>query len=324
MGRKFTTVPLNTFDTLQVDAGVLLKKFNPTNPVKPQDSDLIAATKGGINISCVPTFSDYGEDVDNVPNNMMELKNLDGWDCKFSTTCLGTSPYQVRLTLGAADIDSSDPTKIIPRRNLELGDFSDIWWVGDMANGGFVAVQLKNALSTGGFSLQTTKNGKGEFALELTGHVSINDQDTVPMVIYSSKVDSFEDVTVTADDPHATYPWTDKSPEDFQSDIDVIDNAITGSLFFIEGGLSPSGPLAGDGYFLALKFSDLDPDATSVKVGLDPSKGTGLVEIINDPDKNAVMKIDNKDEQVFKVVSSNGTSSHTQVFDLSGLELLLD
>ncbi|WP_303842415.1 hypothetical protein, partial [Selenomonas ruminantium] len=38
---------------------------------------------------------------------------------------------------------------------------------------------------TGGFSLQTTKNGKGQVALEFTGHVSIDDQNTVPMVFYS-------------------------------------------------------------------------------------------------------------------------------------------
>ena len=320
MGRKFTTVPLNTFDTLQVDAGVLLKTFNPANPIKPQDSDLIAATKGGINISCTPTYSDYGEDVDNVPNNMMELKNLDGWDCKFSTTCLGTSPYQVRLALGAADVDGNDPTKIVPRRNLELGDFSDIWWVGDMANGGFIAVQLKNALSTGGFSLQTTKNGKGEFALELTGHVSINAQDTVPMVIYSSKVDSFDDVTVLAEaDGTIVFGVT---AGDLQSDVTVADNAISGKLNFIAGGLSQSGPLAGDGYFLALKFSTIDPDATSVKIGLDPSMGTGLVELLGDPDMNAVLKITNKDTQVFKIVTSSQTASHTQVFDLSGLTFL--
>jgi hypothetical protein len=74
---------------------------------------------------------------------------------------------------------------IVPRKDLKQTDFSDVWWVGDKANGGFVACQLKNALSTGGFSLQTTKNGKGQIAVELTGHVSINEQSVMPMVFYS-------------------------------------------------------------------------------------------------------------------------------------------
>jgi uncharacterized protein YjdB len=42
-----------------------------------------------------------------------------------------------------------------------------------------------NALSTGGFSLQTSKNGKGQISIEITGHVSINAQDVVPMEFYS-------------------------------------------------------------------------------------------------------------------------------------------
>ena len=87
--------------------------------------------------------------------------------------------------MGAADIDSVDTTKITPRRDLAQTDFSDIWWVGDRADGGCVAIQLKNALSTGGFTIQTTKNGKGQVSVELTGHVSINAQSVVPMVFYS-------------------------------------------------------------------------------------------------------------------------------------------
>lgn len=181
---KFTVIPQNTFDDLQLDAGVLLNTFDPTNPVEPEDEDIICATTGGINVSCVPTFSDLGEDVDNVPLNMKELKHLDSWACTMGFTALGTSPEAIRLALGCADITAASG-KIVPRRDLDQADFADLWWVGDKANGGLVAVQLKNALSTGGFVLQTTKNGKGQITVELTGHVSIDAQDTMPMVFYS-------------------------------------------------------------------------------------------------------------------------------------------
>lgn len=184
MGR-FTKIPEDTFQSLQVNAGVLLNTFNPANPAEPADADIICATTGGINVVCTPTYSDYGEDVDNVPNNMKELKHLDGWDCMMSTTSLSTSAELIRLSLGAADITAASG-KITPRRDLAQTDFeSAIWWVGDKADGGLVAVKLMNALSTGGFNLQTTKNGKGQIAIELTGHVSINAQDTVPMEFYS-------------------------------------------------------------------------------------------------------------------------------------------
>ena len=96
---KFTVIPQDTFEGMQLDAGVLLKKFDPAKPAKPADEDIICATTGGINVTCVPTFSDLGEDVDNCPANMKELKHLDSWECKMSFTSLGTSAENIRLSL---------------------------------------------------------------------------------------------------------------------------------------------------------------------------------------------------------------------------------
>ena len=184
MGR-FTIIPESAFDELQLDAGILLKRFDPENP-QVANSDIICATTGGISPSCVATYSDFAADVDNAPVNLMEFKHLDGWDCKISTTGLGTSPELIKLALGAADIPGTNSARIVPRRTLSLSDFSDLWWVGDKANGGFVAIRLMNALSTGGFSLKTGKNAKGQVTLEITGHVSLAAQEVVPMEFYSS------------------------------------------------------------------------------------------------------------------------------------------
>lgn len=193
---KFTVIPENTFDALQLDAGVLLKRFDPDTGAAPNDEDIICATTGGIKPSCVAEFSDLGEDIDNVPNNMMELMHLDGWTCTLSTTSLGTSAELIAMALGCADIDGG---KIVPRADLKQSDFTDLWWVGDKANGGFVAIQLKNALSTSGFSLQTTKNGKGQIDIEIHGHVSIKAQKEVPMVFYSIDGDDSSGLDVKVD-----------------------------------------------------------------------------------------------------------------------------
>lgn len=182
---KFTEIPVDTFDGLQMDAGVITKVFDPAKPESFDKKNIICATTGGINVVCQPTYSDLGEDVDNCPVNMKELKHLDSWACTLGFTSLGTSKESIRMELGAADIDAESGA-IIPRRDLKQSDFEDsVWWVGDEANGGFVAVEMKNALSTDGFSLQTTKSGKGQLACTLTGHVSINAQDEIPMKIYS-------------------------------------------------------------------------------------------------------------------------------------------
>lgn len=184
----FTKISEDIFNELQVDAGVLLSDFDPANPTEPDDEDIITATTGGITVNCVPTYSDYFSDIDNAPNNTKEGKHLDGWDCSVTTTALATTPDAIKLALGAADIDGT--AKIVPRTKLKDSDFEEaIWWVGDKADGGMVAVKIKNALSTGGFSLKTTKNGKGNLTLTITGHTSVQTQDEVPMEFYSTEGD---------------------------------------------------------------------------------------------------------------------------------------
>lgn len=187
--KRFTKIPENAFKTLQLDAGVLLKHLDVGAVERGEDGftdeDIICATTGGIKPSCKPTYSDFASDIDNAPANLKEFKHLDSWDCEMSTTMLDSSPKSIRLSLGAADLDAHGH-KVTPRRYLKLSDFTDeIWWVGDRSDGGCVAIKLMNALSTDGFSLTTTRNGKGQLALKLTGHVSAAAQDVVPMEFYS-------------------------------------------------------------------------------------------------------------------------------------------
>ena len=92
-------------------------------------------------------------------------------------------------------------------------------------------------------------------------------------------------------------------------------------MTFIEGGLAETGPLSGDGYFLALKWADPAEGVTSLKVGLIPSEGTGLVECIDDTDRNGVFKITDKNKQKLVIIQSGGDRVRTQSFDLSKLTL---
>lgn len=183
----FTVIPQDTFQKLQLDAGVLLTTFDPTAPAVT-DANIICATTGGIQVTATPTFTDMGEDVDNCPNNMKELKHLDGWECTISTTGLGTSPALIAKALGAAAVGTgADANKVTLDAPgiVEEARFSTIWWVGDRADGGCVAAKLDNALATGGFSLQTGKNAKGQTSITFTGHVSMSAQTTMPMEFYS-------------------------------------------------------------------------------------------------------------------------------------------
>ena len=183
---KYTKIPETTFKNLQLNAGVLLSAFNPTSATVADES-IIGATTGGINFTATPTFSDYGEDIDNCPKNMKELKKLDSWEISFSGTSVTVDANAVKALVGAADVSGN---KITPRNDLKLTDFTDVWWVGDYSdqngetNGGYVAIHMMNTLSTGGFAIQSSDNGKGNFAFTYTAHYSIDAQDTVPIEVY--------------------------------------------------------------------------------------------------------------------------------------------
>ena len=100
----------------------------------------------------------------------------------------------------------------------------------------------------------------------------------------------------------------------------VSNGAVTGTLYK-QTGVNPLTAKWGEGYFLALKWSDIDSNANSIKVGLEPSMGSGFVECFDDADRNGVFKITNKNIQKFKIIVSDGEHSRVQTLDLSGLTL---
>ena len=100
---KYTKIPETTFQNLQLNAGVLLSSFNPTNATVAEEA-IIGATTGGINFTATPTYIDFGEDIDNCPKNMKELKKLDSWEAKCSGTFVTVDTAAAKSLIGAADI----------------------------------------------------------------------------------------------------------------------------------------------------------------------------------------------------------------------------
>ena len=186
MARKFTKISAKAFESMQINAGVVLNKFDPSGTTEIQDADIICATSGGVTAECKPNITDLGDDVDNCQKNTAELMQIEDYDCTLAFTALNVTTDVIKLALGAADVSDK---KVTPRMTLNptasTGDFKDIWWVGDTIDGGFVAVKLMNALSTGGLSLKTTDKGKGNIAVTLTGCPRLG-SDVVPMEWYYS------------------------------------------------------------------------------------------------------------------------------------------
>ena len=197
---KYTQIPATAFQNIQLNAGILVDSFNPATGVI---GNLLGATTGGVQLADAVEYQDFGDDIDNCPKNMLELKKLDKHEVTMSGTFVTISASTAKLLAGAADVDGNDATHIVPRNDLLTTDFKTIWWIGDYSdnntgdNAGFVAIKMLNALNTGGFQIQSTDRGKGQFAFTFMGHYSMEAQDTVPYEIYVKQGSSTATPSVT-------------------------------------------------------------------------------------------------------------------------------
>lgn len=184
---KYTQIPATAFEQIQLNAGILVDGFDPVTGVI---GNLLGATTGGVQFQDSVEYTDFGEDIDNCPKNMLELKKLDSHEVTMSGTFVTLSPSTAKLLAAVADIDEMNENHIIPRNDLLTTDFINVWWIGDYSdvntgdNAGFVAIHMINALNTGGFQIQSSDKAKGTFAFTFMGHYSMKAQDTVPYEIF--------------------------------------------------------------------------------------------------------------------------------------------
>lgn len=184
---KYTQIPADTFEKIQLNAGIVATGFNPATGAV---SGVLGGTTGGMQFTAQTNYTDFGDDIDNCPKNMKELKKIESIDVSLAGTLVTIDATGAKRLMSSADIDSNDSTHIIPRNEVLAGDFNDIWWIGDYSdvntgeNAGFCAIHIMNALNTGGFQIKSADKGKGNFAFTFTGHYSMNAQDTVPYEVY--------------------------------------------------------------------------------------------------------------------------------------------
>lgn len=185
---KYTQIPVDLFQNIQLNAGILVTDFDPAQQTY---DGILGATSGGVNFTATPTYTDFGADIDNCPTNTKELKKLTEWAATMSGTFVSVTAELAKMLVAAADVEND--VHVIPRADLLTTDFETIWFVGDYSDvnsdsadgsAGFIAIKLLNALSTGGFQIQSNNKAKGTFAFTFTGHYSMADQSEVPFEIY--------------------------------------------------------------------------------------------------------------------------------------------
>lgn len=218
---RFTQIQMGAFEKIQINAGVILKEFlkfdKETGAItKPDTStfdkaNIIGVTSGGISFASNPEFVDFGEDMDNVPPNTWQLKRVTSYSPVLSGTMVTLDQSSAGLLMQGSSADrvlesatneAKEGTKIAtfhPRDQLVPASFQNLWFVGDYTTtndaltGNFIAIHLKSALSTGGFQWQSTKDGKGQFAFEFTGHYDLDKPENAPFDLYIKWKDNASD-----------------------------------------------------------------------------------------------------------------------------------
>ena len=125
-------------------------------------------------------------------------------------------------------------------------------------------------------------------------------------------------VTVAGATPSTKEYWGTKVSA-MQTSISVANGAITGTLKKLTTGQLVTD--WGEGYFIALKYTKDNANATSIKVGMCPSaSGMPLQEL--DADMDSVFKVTDKDSQVVVVRCTDAQgNAFESIYDLSGLTL---
>ena len=174
----------DAFKSIPKGSGNLLKSFDLESP-KIDSSNVICATQGGVTITYSNTMEDTLAEIDNAPTNTKQGNEITGTTATMAFTTPNASPEVLKLAIGTADIDTDDPTHVVPRIEAALSDYQPVYWVGPMIGGGYLVAKMHNALSSGGLSIQTAHRGGGSMQITLTGYAGLENPTQAPMEFYS-------------------------------------------------------------------------------------------------------------------------------------------
>lgn len=203
MGASGLTSPIRSeaFQNLQLNAGVFLVGFDHSNIT---DSDalksaittalatpanILGVTRGGGSFTVTKEIRT--PDVDGMRYPFKGSDFVDSVDAYMSGTLLEVVPNNFKLLLGTGDVATSGKkTTITMHTAIKDSDYIDsLCWVGDIADGRCVLIELDNAFNTADFSLTFTDKGEGTMTFEFHARqAEVTDYDDAPFrVIFFDK-----------------------------------------------------------------------------------------------------------------------------------------
>lgn len=190
-----TGLTIETFQRLQLNAGIFLKNFDWTQyktveelaaaieeaAVNPENR--MGATRGGGSFVATPETRNI--EADGKRYEFVGSTVYDSWNIRMTGSLLETTPGNVRDVLSTADIDSEKDgvTVLKLRTQPKSEDYMHLTWIGDTSKG-FVLIDLKNALNTVGMNFTFADKGEGTLPFEFRAHQDkVTDYDEAPVKI---------------------------------------------------------------------------------------------------------------------------------------------
>ena len=185
------------FDNLQLNAGIFLIDFDYSNAANAEavklsissaiqdGTKLLGVTRGG------GTFNVTREirqpEVDGMRYNFVGADFVDSADAYLSGTLLEVTPENFKRLLGTGDVDTAVASRTIVTMHTAIKNsdyISSLCWIGDLADGRLVLIDLKNAFNTADFSLTFTDKGEGTMTFEFHARQSnVDDYDDAPFKV---------------------------------------------------------------------------------------------------------------------------------------------
>lgn len=188
---RYTKVNPESYKQIPYDAGILVDDFDPETGTITA-TDILWLTTGSNTFNATRELTDMGAELNNVPEGTKQLQKAKPWQAELSGTAVSVSADDVVALLSSADKSTvaTSGNKITPRNELLEADFVGKWLICNYSDktgetkGGFFAIHIKDALSTGGFSFTTNKEANSQIAYAYKAFYDVNNIDEVPFDIY--------------------------------------------------------------------------------------------------------------------------------------------
>lgn len=195
MVNMITGLTADTLQKLEMDAGIFVTNMATDSitdaaalatavEAAKEAGNYLGATKGGGTFTATPSTREV--EADGMRSPFVGSTRIDGWDVKLSTTVLEFTAENFKRALGAADIATSGKVKTLTaRNNYTTQDYIEkVQWVGNLSDGGYVLIEINNALSVGGINFSISDKAEGTIPIELIAHqATMLNQHSAPFKI---------------------------------------------------------------------------------------------------------------------------------------------